>query len=729
MLLGFILQTASAQVASDYPLTPVPLAFVRIDDGFWAPRMETNLRVTIPYVLDRCAQTGRIDNFARAAGSMPGPFQGEAYDDSDVYKALEAAAYALATHADPELERRIDELIATIAAAREPDGYLYTARTIHPDDPPGRAGPQRWTNERGALGGGDSHELYNAGHLYEAAVAYWRATGKCVLLDVAVANADLVAATWGPEGLDIPTGHPEIELALVRLFRATGDEKYVKLARFLLECRGRAAGPHPEYYADHLPVRRQEQAVGHAVRSGYLYAAMTDIAAMTDDAAYRDAVKRLWESVVGRKLYLTGGVGARGGGESFGDDYELPSDSAYAETCAAVALMLWQHRMFLLHGDGRCIDVLERTLYNGFLSGVSLGGDRFFYPNPLESDGRTPFNYGQSERAPWFHTSCCPVNVARILPQVAEWVYATYSNDLYVNLYVAGEATVVFTPPPIRAHHHHANCLHAAQRIPGAPIVPGDSPGGAAVAQGGAGVPPAPQTQPARDAAPPRNALRVVQETRYPWDGRVRITLHPPGERMFTLCLRIPGWAVGRPVPGDLYKEVLDDTSRVVVLVNDYPVEPRMHQGYARIRRYWRPGDVVELVLPMPVRRVVAHERVSAVAGRVAVERGPLTYCAEAPDNDGDLFAVYLPDDAPLAAEHREDLLGGVTVITAAARRVERMGDAVDAAGSEIGAIGALRETETKLMLIPYYAWANRGPAQMRVWLPRGAEDVGSAPR
>lgn len=666
-VLGVYMTTIA--LGGDYPYAPVGFPAVKITDEFWAPRIETNRTVTIPYDLRKCEQTGRIDNFAKAGGLMSGAFRGIPYDDSDVYKVIEGAAYSLSLHPDAELERYLDELIARIAAAQEPDGYLYTARTIHGNSAPGRASPQRWLNERGALGQGDSHELYNAGHLYEAAVAYYQATGKRCLLEVALRNADLVAATWGPGRLEIPSGHPEIEIGLVKLYWLTQDEKYLALARFLLDCRGRGTGEDAVYYADHKPVVDQTEAVGHAVRSGYLYSAMTDMAALTGDERYRAAVDRLWENVVSRKMYITGGVGARGSGEAFGDDYELPNRSAYAETCAAIAQMLWNQRLFLLHGDSRYVDVLERILYNGFLAGVSLSGDRFFYPNPLESDGRTPFNYGHCERAPWFECSCCPVNIVRILPQLGGWIYATRDGELYVNLYVGSRAEIRLSP----AGHD------------------------AAQPAGGDG---------------PADAIRLVQETRYPWDGAVRLTIDPAAPRELTLCLRIPGWVLGRPVPSDLYRYLDQTPGDVRLAVNGQTQDIAPQRGYARIRRIWNPGDVVTLELPMPIRRVAAHPKVAANRGRTAIERGPIVYCAEGVDNGGQVFNKFLPARAALRPAEGSTGPGGSVVLRAAARELVR-----DAAG-------AARERAVELTLVPYFAWANRGATQMQVWLATDASGV-----
>ena len=591
---------------ADYPYRPVPFTSVRLTDMFWAPRIETNRTVTVPYCFRKCEETGRIDNFAKAGGLMEGDFVGLRYNDSDVFKVIQGAAYSLAIHPDPELDAYLDGLIAKIAAAQEPDGYLYTARTISRGDDMKRLGPERWSNLI------TSHELYNVGHLYEAAVAHYRATGKRTLLDVAVKNADLIARTFGPDGIrDVP-GHEEIEIGLVKLYRVTGNPAYLQTAKFFIDERGnpdRHTMEHPKrgrwYMQDHLPVKQQTEAVGHAVRAGYLYAGVADVAALTGEPGYLEALERIWESVVGRRMYLTGGVGAHRSGERFGKDYELPNETAYAETCAAIANALWQHRMFLLTGEAKYIDVLERILYNGFLSGVSLSGDRFFYPNPLAADGKTKFNQGHATRAPWFRTSCCPVNVVRTMPSIPGYVYAVRDGELYVNLFVQGEARV---------------------ELSGAPLV-------------------------------------VRQRTRYPWDGDVEIEVDPGARRELTVLVRIPGWARNRPVPTNLYRYVGEAPGEPEVRVNGSPLDLDLDRGYVRIRREWAPGDRIGLRLPMPVRLVAAHEAVEADRGRLAIERGPLVYCVEGIDNGGRVDHIRVSRAARFSTEHRPELLGGVTVI------------------------------------------------------------------
>jgi len=634
--------------AADYPIRPVPFTAVAIEDAFWSPRLETNRRVTLRHNFAKCETTHRVRNIAVAGGLEPGSFEGLfGFNDSDVYKVIEGASYSLRLGPDPELDRYLDEVIAKIAAAQEDDGYLYTAGTIPTlaQKPTCCVSRPRWADIA------SGHELYNLGHMYEAAVAHFQATGKRSFLDVAVKSAELLTREFRPgERLD-PPGHQEVELGLVKLYRATGDRRHLDQARFFLEQRGSAGHKlYGVYNQDHVPVLEQKEAVGHAVRAGYMYSAMADVGALTGDDAYARALGLLWDDVVSRKLYLTGGLGARRENEGYGEAYELPNRTAYAETCAAIAGAMWNHRMFLLHGDAKYLDVLERILYNGFLSGVSLDGERFFYPNPLAADGTRAFNQGQKGRSEWFDCSCCPTNVVRFLPSIAGSVYAQRDRDVYVNLFLAGRAEL------------------------------------------------------ATDGV----KLVLRQETRYPWDGKVRIAVDPARPVDLALHVRIPGWAQGRPVPSDLYRYAEADTVSPRLAVNGRLVKPEIALGFAVLRRTWKAGDSIELDLPMEVRRVRSHEKVAANAGRVALERGPVVYCAEAVDNGGHVFNLVLPDDARLAARHRPELLGGVTVLT---------GRALAFHAGEDGRSVVTREQD--FMAVPYYAWAHRGEGEMAVWLPR----------
>jgi hypothetical protein len=653
-LAGLTLAAASARAAppaADYPIRPVPFTAVSFEDGFWAPRLETNRKVTVRHNFAKCETTSRIRNFDVASGAEKGAFEGLfGFNDSDVYKVIEGASYSLRLRPDPELDAYLDGVIAKVKAAQEPDGYLYTAGQIPTlaQKPTCCVSRPRWSDIA------SGHELYNLGHLYEAAAAHYQATGKRSLLDVALKSADLLTREFRPGGRLDPPGHEEVEIGLVKLYRATGEKKYLDQARFFLEQRGNAAGHelYGAYSQDHVPVLDQKEAVGHAVRAGYLYSAMADVGALTGEAAYGRALDALWESVVFRKLYVTGGLGARREGEAFGDDYELPSLTAYAETCAAIAGAMWNHRMFLLRGEAKYVDVLERILYNGFLSGVSQDGERFFYPNPLAATGDRTFNMGKKGRSEWFDCSCCPTNVVRFLPSIPGYVYAQRGGDAFVNLFVAGRGEIALD-------------------------------GGLTV------------------------ALR--QETRYPWEGTVRIAVEPSRSAEVALRVRIPGWAQGRPVPGDLYRYATDAAAEPFRLaVNGQAVTPAVEQGYAVLRRTWKKGDTIELVLPMPVRRVLGHEKVAATAGRVALERGPVVYCAEAVDNGGGVFNLVLPDDAALEARVRPDLLGGVTVLA---------GRAIALGASDDGRSVVTKEQD--FVAVPYHAWAHRGEDAMAVWMPR----------
>jgi DUF1680 family protein len=611
---------------------------VRITDAFWAPRIETCREVTLPYCLAMCEKTGRIGNFAKAAGLREGKFQGIWFNDSDVYKVLEGAAYVLRTHPDPNLERLTDGVIATIAAAQQPDGYLFCFFTIDNAD-------QRFRH----IGANARHELYCMGHMIEAGAVHHEMTGQRDLLEAACRLADHIGSVFGPgKRRDVPE-HQELELALIKLYRLTREKRYLDLARFFIDQRGNAAGHglYGAYAQDHLPVRRQSEIVGHAVRAMYHCAGMADLYAETGDRQLLAACRRLWQSATHRKMYLTGGLGARRAGEAFGDDYELPNDTAYAETCAAIGLIFFAHRMGLIEPDAEYADVLERVLYNGFLSGVSLSGKEFFYQNRLA--GR-----GDYRRQSWYGCACCPSNVVRVFPKIGRYVYASDDSTLYVNLYVAGTATLSL----------------------------GDGP------------------------------VTLTQQTRYPWDGNVKLTVSPTREQPFQLRLRIPGWCKDRRTPGGLYRCVAGDRRgpEVTLKVNGEAVDTgRLDKGYARIDRRWKPGDVVELDLPMLIRRVHAHPNVKADAGRVALQRGPIVYCVEAADHGGRVRHLILPPDAELTAEYRDEVLGGVSVITgkAAARTAD---------SDELQPVD--------LTAVPYYAWDNRDGGEMAVWLP---EDPGLA--
>ena len=641
LLLGTALSLGQAN-RNDYPIRPVPFTSVKVNDQFWAPRIKRNHEVTIPIALDQCYKTGRVDNFLVAGKQKPGKFCTEyPFDDTDIYKIIEGASFSLQTFPDPKLDARIDTLIAYVGKAQEPDGYLYTTRTIDPAHPHAWAGTARWEKESDL-----SHELYNSGHLFEAAVAHYQSTGKKTLLAIATKNADLLCRAFGPGKLDYAPGHQIVEMARVKLYRVTGQQKYLDLAKFFLDVRGRGK----EYSQDHKKVTDQTEAVGHAVRATYMYSGMADVAAITDNKAYLNAIDRIWEDIIHDKFYLTGGIGAAGGHEGFGADYELPNMSAYNETCASIGNIYWNYRLFLLHGQAKYYDVLERTLYNGMISGVSLSGDRFFYPNPLESQG-------QHARSAWFGCACCPSNVCRFIPSVPGYMYAQTDSRLYTNLFINSTAQVQL---------------------------------------GG-------------------TALEVVQKTDYPWSGSVQFTLNPAKRKAFDMAIRIPGWAQNQPLPGDLYRFTDQDKTPFTLLVNGKAVAYKLVDGYAVVRQEWKKGDQIQLELPMPVRQVVANTQVAADVDKVALQRGPIVYCAEWPDfPDGHVLNLIVSPKTQLTASYRPDVLGGVTLIDGQAQQSRRTTD------------NGIAVADARFQAIPYFAWANRGSGEMAVWF--GTKATASRP-
>ncbi len=633
------LTSADGVPEEGYPITPVQFTSVKVTDGFWGQRLQASREVTIPLAFSKCEETGRYDNFIKAAHpSESYEVKGYSFDDTDVYKTIEGAAYVLQTSPDRKLEHYIDSVLAIVAAAQEPDGYLYTSRTMNPKHPHVWAGENRWEKVEDL-----SHEFYNLGHMVEGAVAYFQATGKRNFLDIAVKYADCVCREVGDKPgqvIRVP-GHQIAEMALCRLYLATGDRKYLDQAKFFLDYRGKTEH-RDEYNQSHKPVLEQEEAVGHAVRAAYMYSGMADVAALTGDKGYIDAIDRIWENIVGKKLYITGGIGATNNGEAFGANYELPNMSAYCETCAAIGNVYVNYRMFLLHGESKYFDVLERTLYNGLLSGVSLQGNGFFYPNPLESAG-------QHQRQPWFGCACCPSNICRFIPSVPGYVYAVKDNSLYVNLYMANTLT---------------------GKIGG-------------------------------------KSVTLRQETDYPWRGDVDVIVEKSSAKSFSIRLRIPGWVQGDVVPSDLYTYADGKLPGYSVEVNGERVASELEDGYFVVTRNWKKGDRISLHLDMEPRVVKANPKVSADEGRISIERGPVVYCAEWPDNDFSVRSIIINRNPKMKVESGRILDYPVEKIVTGAQALS------------FGKDGRLAAEDVSLTLIPYYAWCHRGSGEMAVWLPQ----------
>ncbi|WP_300812865.1 glycoside hydrolase family 127 protein [uncultured Bacteroides sp.] len=637
VLLSGSLAAQKEALHSGYPIDPVPFTSVKVTDSFWGQRLKASREVTIPLAFSKCEETGRYENFVKAAHpSDEYKVGGFSFDDTDVYKTIEGASYLLQTYPDKKLEKYIDSVLVIVAGAQELDGYLYTARTMNPKHPHEWAGPERWTKVEEL-----SHEFYNLGHMVEGAVAHYQATGKRNFLNIAIRYADCVckAIGNGPDQQKLVPGHQIAEMALVRLYLVTGDRKYLDQAKFFLDARGYTSRKDA-YSQAHKPVLEQDEAVGHAVRATYMYAGMADVAAITGDSSYIKAVDRIWENIVSKKIYITGGIGARHAGEAFGDNYELPNLSAYNETCAAIGNVYVNYRLFLLHGDAKYFDVLERTLYNGLISGVSLDGGSFFYPNPLSSNG------GYS-RKPWFGCACCPSNISRFIPSLPGYVYAVKDNQVYVNLYMSNRGELKVD----------------------------------------------------------RKKVVLEQETSYPWDGDIRIRV-AQGSQKFVLNLRIPGWVRGEVLPSDLYRYADNKQLSYAVTVNGEPVAGELQKGYLQIDRKWKKGDVVEVHFDMQPRVVKAHEQVAADRGRVAIERGPIVYCAEWPDNDFNVHNILLNQRPTFQVVNKPDLLYGICELTTEAQSLS------------YNAAGKLAVKDVTLTLIPYYAWAHRGEGDMEVWLP-----------
>ena len=593
-------------------ITPVNFSDVLIKDGFWTPRLQSHKDVTMGVCIDQIEnQTGRIRNYENAALKQ-GEHSGIYFDDSDVYKALEGMAYSLQNIPDPVLEAKCDEWIDKFAAAQEEDGYINTFYTLTGLE-------NRWENM-------DKHEMYCAGHMIEAGVAYYNVTGKRKLLDVCIRMADHMMSLFGPGKRHWVPGHEEIELALVKLYQATGEKKYLDFSEWLIEERGHGHGSnavskgeegkkkwHLGYHQDDAPVREMSEIAGHAVRAMYLYCGMADVAAYTGDQGYIDALNRLWDDVVLRNMYITGGIGQSASNEGFTNDYSLPNLSAYCETCASVGMVYWNWRMNQFTGDSKYADVMERSMYNGALAGISLEGDLFFYVNPLES-------VGTHHRKPWYGCACCPSQICRFLPSIGNYIYGVSQDAVWVNLYMGNTAEV---------------------KVAGKDVT-------------------------------------LTQETNYPWDGAIALTVGTKSAVKTQMRMRIPDWC-----------------KNYTLAVNGTAVDAPVEKGYAVIDRKWKNGDKIELVLDMPVEVVAADPRVKENEGRRAIQRGPLVYCLEEVDNKDGYEDLRIAEDASFTTEFKPDFLRGVVTITA-------------------------KTDDQTLNYIPYYSWDNREAGRMQVWVPLG---------
>lgn len=640
--------TGSAQINHGYPIDPVPFTSVKVTDNFWGQRLQASREVTIPLAFSKCEETGRYENFVKAAHpSDTYKVEGFSFDDTDVYKTIEGASYSLQTYPDKKLQKYIDSVLVIVAGAQEPDGYLYTARTMNPKHPHNWAGKERWVAVENL-----SHEFYNLGHMIEGAVAHYQATGKRNFLDIAIKYADCVCREIGngPQQKKYVPGHQIAEMALVKLYMVTGDKKYLDQAKFFLDTRGYTSRKDA-YSQAHKPVVEQDEAVGHTVRAVYMYSGMADVAAITGDSSYIKAIDKIWDNIVSKKIYITGGIGAHHAGEAFGNNYELPNLSAYCETCAAIGNVYMNYRLFLLHGDAKYFDVLERTLYNGLISGVSLDGGSFFYPNPLSSNGKY-------SRKPWFGCACCPSNVSRFIPSLPGYVYAVKNDQVYVNLYLSNKAELKVD----------------------------------------------------------KKKILLEQETGYPWNGDIRLKI-TQGNQDFTMKLRIPGWVRGNVLPGDLYSYADNQKPAYQVSVNGQTVESDVNDGYLSIARKWKKGDVVEVHFDMIPRIVKANPKVEADHGRVAVERGPIVYCAEWPDNRFNVHSILLNQHPQFKVTDKPELLYGIRQIT------------TDAQALSYDKAGKLVTKDVELTLIPYYAWAHRGEGDMEVWLPIDVSATSAQPQ
>ncbi|MCH5309903.1 MAG: glycoside hydrolase family 127 protein [Prevotella sp.] len=633
------------QPAHGYPINPVPFTAVKVTPGtFWGQRLEASREVTIPLAFSKCEETGRYTNFSNAAQHLKDPSKvfdvgGLSFDDTDPYKTIEGASYILQTYPDKKLVQYIDSVLDVIASAQEADGYLYTSRTQNPQHPHEWAGDKRWSKEEDL-----SHELYNLGHMVEGAIAHYQATGSRKFLDIAIRYADCVCREVGPnpgQACVVP-GHQIAEMALAKLYLVTGDKKYLDEAKFFLDYRGKTTIVH-DYSQAHKPVIEQDEAVGHAVRAAYMYAGMADVAALTGDEDYIKAIDAIWDNIVSKKLYITGGIGATSNGEAFGKNYELPNMSAYCETCAAIGNVYVNHRLFLLHGDSKYYDVLERTLYNGLISGVSLEGNGFFYPNPLES-------MGQHQRQAWFGCACCPSNICRFIPSLPGYIYAVKDRNVYVNLFLSNKS----------------NLTVAGKKV------------------------------------------ALSQTTEYPWNGDIAVVVDQNAAGEFAMKIRVPGWVKNQVVPSNLYQYTDGKRLGYSILVNGKEAAASITEdGYYTISRKWKKGDKVQIHFDMEARTVRANSKVEADRGMISIERGPLVYCAEHPDNTFDIMGALINQEPQFTLGKSE--IAGTPILTLT----------TDAQTLNFNKQGKLETQDQTLTLIPYYAWCHRGSGKMRVWLPQ----------
>ena len=643
---------AQTKGSHGYPITPVPFTKVKVTDSFWGQRLKASRDVTIPLAFSKCEETGRYTNFEKAANPSDSyEVKGYSFDDTDVYKTIEGASYSLQTYPNKKLVHYIDSVLDIVAKAQEKDGYLYTSRTMNPKHPHEWAGDKRWSKVEDL-----SHEFYNLGHMVEGAVAHFQATGSRKFLDIACRYADCVCREIGtkPGQVCVVPGHQIAEMALCKLYVLTGEQRYLDQAKFFLDYRGKTT-IKTEYSQSHKPVVEQDEAVGHAVRAAYMYAGMADVAALKGDKSYINAIDNIWNNIVEKKLYITGGIGATNNGEAFGKNYELPNMSAYCETCAAIGNVYVNYRLFLLHGESKYYDVLERSLYNGLISGVSLDGGGFFYPNPLES-------MGQHQRQPWFGCACCPSNIARFIPSLPGYVYAVNKRDVYVNLFMSNTSQL-------------------------------------SVAGKG---------------------ITLEQQTQYPWDGDIAIKVAANKAGQWAMKVRIPGWVRNEVVPSNLYEFTDNLRPQYNITVNGNAVNGKLtDDGYFTIDRKWKKGDVVRVHFDMDPRTVRANNNVEADRGFVAIERGPIVYCAEWPDNDFDIMGALVNqspkmtvEDGTLHAKDKKVADYYIKVIK------------TDAQLLSFDKQGRLNTKDVKLSLIPYYAWCHRGSGKMRVWL---SQDLSSS--